>query len=54
MGSYVEAVLPSNIMVGNYSSIAHEIRFNINLNHDYLSVSTYPWDTIYGKNSITK
>lgn len=36
-------------MVGNYSSIAHEIRFNINLNHDYLSVSTYPWDTIYGK-----
>ena len=49
MGSYVEAALPSNIMVGNYSSIAHEIRFNINLNHDYLSVSTYPWDTIYGK-----
>ena len=47
--SYIEAVLPSNIMIGNYSSIAHEIRFNINLNHDYLSVSTYPWDVIYEK-----
>ena len=41
-------------MIGNYSSIAHEIKFNIDLTHDYLSVSTYPWEAIYGKKTNYK
>ena len=34
----IESDLPANIMIGNYSSIAHGVKFNIGLNHDYLSV----------------
>ena len=52
--STIESDLPANIMIGNYSSIAHGVKFNIGLNHDYLSVSTYPWKVIFNDNIESK
>lgn len=46
--STIDAWKPFNIIIGNYCSIAHDITFVINLNHDYLSVSTYPWKSVLG------
>ncbi|WP_275695529.1 CatB-related O-acetyltransferase [Fredinandcohnia quinoae] len=36
----------TNILIGNYSSIAHGVSFLLNLNHDYLSVSSYDWSSV--------
>lgn len=36
----------ASILIGNYCSIAHDVKFMLNLNHDYLSVSTYDWANI--------
>ena len=35
-----------NVIIGNYCVIAHDIKFLINLNHDYLSVSMYPFGVV--------
>lgn len=39
----------SHILIGNYSSIAHDVKFLITTQHDYNSVSTYPWNNPYNK-----
>ncbi len=36
----------THILIGRYSSIAHDITFNIGINHDYHCVSSYPFDNI--------
>lgn len=42
--SVVEVMEPeiTNISIGNYTSIAHDVKFLLNMDHDYLSISTYP------------
>lgn len=37
------------ILIGNYCSIAHNVHFLINTQHDYTGVSTYPWNNPYNK-----
>lgn len=37
----------SNILIGSYCSIGHEVKFLINTQHDYTAVSTYPWNNPY-------
>lgn len=42
-GTNIAYASPINILCGHYSSIADSTTFNINLDHDYNTVSTYPW-----------
>ena len=37
----------ASILIGNYCSIGHEVKFLINTQHDYTAVSTYPWNNPY-------
>ena len=39
--SSIECILPANILIGHYTSIANDIKFCINIDHDYLSVTNY-------------
>ena len=39
----------ANILIGNYCSIGHKVNFFINTQHDYTTVSTYPWNSPYNK-----
>ena len=41
--SSIECILPANILIGHYTSIANDIKFCINIDHDYLSVTNYPF-----------
>ena len=36
----IEGTFPFNIIIGNFTAIAHNVSFMLNLNHDYLSIST--------------
>lgn len=36
----------AHLLVGKYSSLAHNLHFYIGINHDYRRVSTYPFDSI--------
>ena len=44
----------TNVLIGNYSIIAHDIKFLIDLNHDYLSVSMYPWKAVFNLETDNK
>lgn len=37
----IELILPANILIGHYTSIANDVKFLINIDHDYLSVANY-------------
>lgn len=37
----IEMILPANILIGHYTSIANDVKFLINIDHDYLSVANY-------------
>ncbi|WP_275299510.1 CatB-related O-acetyltransferase [Clostridium sp. YIM B02506] len=53
MGMEVESPINNefnSIVIGNYSSISHNIKCIIDENHDYLAVSTYPWQAVLGYN----
>ena len=39
--------LRCHVMVGKYCSIAHGIKFMIDVNHDTEAVSTYPFDVAF-------
>ena len=39
----------SHILIGNYTSIGHDVHFNINTQHNYHHVSTFPWNNSYHK-----
>ena len=41
---YENATRRSHILIGNYTSIAHEIHFNIGLNHDYKKITTFTFE----------
>ncbi len=41
--NYENIAVRNNILIGKYSSIAHEINFLIALNHNYKAVTTYPF-----------
>ena len=51
--SSIEAVFPFNIIIGHFTAIAHDVSFMLNLNHDYLSVSTGSLSIMIEKN-LTK
>lgn len=45
VSAVIETILSNesnHLLIGNYCSIAHNVSFLINLNHDYTLVSTYP------------
>ena len=54
VGIDIWTYFPSNIFIGNFSSLSQNIKVNIKNTHDYKSLSTYPWDVVYGlpKNKI--
>ena len=37
----------AHLLIGKYSSLAHNLHFYIGINHDYRRVSTYPFDSRY-------
>ncbi|WP_303814430.1 hypothetical protein [Selenomonas ruminantium] len=49
-GSYIvgaklafDDAVKAHILIGRYSSLAHDLTFNIGVNHDYHRISSYPF-----------
>ena len=42
--NYEKSVAENHVLIGNFTSIAHETRFMIGMNHNHHNVTTYPFD----------
>lgn len=45
-GAAIDTALHCHLLIGNYSSLGHALRFLMGLNHDNHKVSTYPFDDV--------